>query len=57
MPLSQVFSYPAALIVNNKVSAGYSHRVTRTPVNGLYFGAWVQGPVGAQDIYYRFYEN
>jgi len=57
MPLLQVFNYPAALIVNNKVSAGYSHRVTRTPINGLYFGAWVQGPDGAQDIYYRFYEN
>lgn len=57
MPLLQVFNYPAALIVNSKVGAGYSHRVTRTPVNGLYFGAWVQGPVGHQDIYYRFYEN
>lgn len=57
LPLLQIFSYPAALIVNNKVGAGYSHRVTRTPVDGLYFGAWVQGPEGAQDIYYRFYEN
>jgi hypothetical protein len=57
MPLSQIFNYPAALIVNSKVSAGYSHRVTRTTVNGLYFGAWVQGPEGAQDIFYRFYED
>jgi hypothetical protein len=57
MPLAQVFNYPAALIVNNKVGAGYSHRVTRTPITGLYLGAWVQGPDGAQDIYYRFYEN
>jgi len=57
LPLLQLFSYPSALIVNNSVSPGYSHRVVRTPLDGLYFGAWVQGPDGAQDIYYRFYEN
>jgi hypothetical protein len=57
LPLSEIASYPAALIVNTSVSPGYSHRVTRTPVAGLYFGAWVQGPEGAQDIYYRFYRN
>jgi hypothetical protein len=49
--------YPSALIVNSKVSPGYSHRITRTPVDGLYFGAWVQGPDGAQDIHYRFYQD
>ena len=53
----EIGSYPAALIVNTSVSAGYSHRITATPVGGLYFGAWVQGPDGAQDIYYRFYED
>ena len=58
LPLLQFLGYPNALIVNNHVNAaGYSHRVTRTPVDDLYFGAWVQGPDGAQDIYYRFYEN
>lgn len=57
LPLLQLFSYPSALIVNDKVGAGYSHRVARTPVNGLYFGAWVQGPDGTQDIYYRFYKD
>ncbi|HEX6790353.1 MAG TPA: hypothetical protein VF247_03505 [Candidatus Krumholzibacteria bacterium] len=55
LALAQIGSYPAALIENTAVGDGYSHRVTRTPVNGLYFGAWVQGPDGAQDIYYRFY--
>ena len=57
LPMLQLFSYPAGLIVNDHVPAGYSHRLTRTPVDGLYFGAWVQGPDGAQDIYYRFYED
>lgn len=57
LPMTQLFSYPAGLIVNDHVPAGYSHRLTRTPVDGLYFGAWVQGPDGAQDIYYRFYED
>jgi hypothetical protein len=57
LPLPQIFSYPNGLIVNNHVGAGYSHHLTRTPVNDLYFGAWVNGPDGAQDIYYRFYEN
>jgi len=57
LPTLQYASYPAALIVNNHVSAGYSHRVTRTTESGLYLGAWVQGPEGAQDIYYRFYED
>jgi hypothetical protein len=57
LPLDQFNLYPAALIVNTKVPPGYSHRVTRTPVAGLYFGAWVQGPEGAQDIYYRFYQD
>jgi hypothetical protein len=57
LPLTQILSYPAPLIVNNHVGAGYSHRVIRTPVDNLYFGAWVQGPDGSQDIYYRFYEN
>ncbi|HET6350216.1 MAG TPA: hypothetical protein VFH88_14150 [Candidatus Krumholzibacteria bacterium] len=58
MPLQLIgYGYPAALIVNDSVSPGYSHRVTRTPVKDLYFGAWVQGPDGEQDIYYRFYQN
>jgi hypothetical protein len=54
---SELLSYPSALSQNAFVSPGYSHRVTRTPVAGLYFGAWVQGPEGAQEIYYRFYED
>ena len=57
LPLLQFLGYPGALIVNNHVGAGYSHRITRTPVDGLYLGAWVQGSDPTQDIYYRFYEN
>jgi hypothetical protein len=57
LPLAQFLSYPGGLILNNHVGAGYSHRVTRTPVDGLYLGAWVHGSDPTQDIYYRFYEN
>lgn len=57
LPLNEYFAYPSALIDNTKLPSGYSHRVARTPVDGLYFGAWVQGPEGSQDIYYRFYRD
>jgi len=57
LPLDQLGTYPTGLIENTRVSPGYSHRIARTPVDGLYFGAWVQGPDGAQDIYYRFYTD
>jgi hypothetical protein len=57
LPMLQIFGYPDALIVNHSVPPGYSHRITRTPIEGLYFSAWVQGPDGAQDIYYRFYND
>jgi hypothetical protein len=55
LPMNALGSYPAGVVLNSKVSPGYSHRITRTTVAGLYFAAWVQGPDGAQDIYYRFY--
>jgi hypothetical protein len=57
LPLAQFLAYPGGLIPNQHVGAGYSHRVTRTPLDGLYFGAWVHGSDPTQDIYYRFYED
>jgi hypothetical protein len=57
LPLSDLDGYPGALIENTSVSPGYSHRATRTPVAGLHFAAWVQGPEGAQDVHYRFYAD
>jgi hypothetical protein len=36
---------------------GYSHRVAATSTPGVYLGVWVQGPEGAQDIYYRFFRR
>ena len=57
LPLLEYYTYPSGVVGNAKLPAGYSHRVTRTPIDGLYLGAWVQGPDGAQDIYYRFYQD
>jgi len=57
IPLANLAAYPAGVETNAALPPGYSHRVVRTPVAGLYFGVWVQGPDGAQDVYYRFYQE
>jgi len=36
---------------------GYSHKVAATPTAGVYLAAWVQGPEGSQDVYYRFFQR
>lgn len=55
IPLADVALYPAARIENPLLPPSYSHHIAPTSVPGLYLGVWVQGPDGAQDIYYRFY--
>ena len=39
----------------DELPPGYSHRIAATTTPGIYLGVWVQGPEGAQDIYYRFF--
>ena len=34
---------------------GYSPRVAATPTDGVYLGAWVEGPTGEQDVRVRFF--
>lgn len=46
-------AYPAGIVENTSLPPGYSHRIAPTPVSGAYLGAWVQGPEGSQDVYYR----
>lgn len=50
-------TYPADAVVIRDLGAGYSHRVAATPTSGVYLGAWVVGPLGAEDVYYRFFER
>jgi len=56
-PLASLGQYPIGVIANASLPAGYSHRIAPTPVAGTYIGVWVQGPEGAQDIYYRFFDR
>jgi len=49
--------YPATVTEVIALPDGYSHRVAATPTAGVFLGAWVQGPEGAQDIHYRFFER
>jgi hypothetical protein len=55
LPLANAQQFPQGLAVNVSLGNGYSHRVAATPTPGVYLGVWVQGPEGAQDIYYRFF--
>jgi hypothetical protein len=55
--LANVDQYPSALVEVTALPPGYSHRIARTSTPGVYLGAWVQGPDGAQEIYYRFFER
>ena len=42
---------------NASLPAGYSHKVAATATPGVYLAAWVQGPEGSQDVYYRFFRR
>jgi hypothetical protein len=42
---------------NTSLPAGYSHKVAATSTPGVYLAAWVQGPEGSQDVYYRFFRR
>lgn len=57
LSLSQLAAYPLAATANGSLPEGYSHRIAPTTVPGLYIAVWVQGPEGAQDIYYRFFKR
>jgi hypothetical protein len=57
LPLANANAFPQGIAENTQVSPGYSHRIARTPTAGVYLGVWVQGPEGAQDIYYRFFRK
>ena len=57
LPLADVVQYPLGLIKNKKLRAGYSHRSAPTSTSGVFIGVWVEGPEGAQDIYYRFFRK
>lgn len=54
LPLARAAPFPADLLENTLLHAGYSHRLTATETVGEYLAAWVQGAEGAQDVYYRF---
>ena len=53
LPLADAARYPAGLVKNRLLPAGYSHRLAATPAPGEYLAAWVQGATGVEDIYYR----
>lgn len=57
IPLLEAGQYPAASAEVTILPDGYSHRVAATPEPGVYLGVWVQGPEGAQDVFYRFFER
>ncbi len=53
--LERASQFPQSLAENTLLPPGYSHRVAETATPGVYLGVWVQGPDGAQDLYYRFF--
>jgi len=57
LPLVDAGQYPLGLVKNKKLRAGYSHRSAPTSTPGVFIGVWVEGPEGAQDIYYRFFKK
>ena len=57
LPLVDAGQYPLGLVKNKKLRAGYSHRSAPTSTPGVFIGVWVEGPEGAQDIYYRFFRK
>jgi hypothetical protein len=57
IPTTLADLYPQAAAENPMLGPGYSHRIVATPTPRVYLGVWVQGPDGAQDIYYRFFRR
>lgn len=57
LPLASLKQYPQAVVEDTFLPAGYSHRLAPTSPARVYLGVWVQGPEGAQDIYYRFFQK
>lgn len=49
--------YPLGVIDNTSLPDGYSHRVAATPTSGVFLGVWVVGPVGTENVFYRFYRK
>jgi hypothetical protein len=47
--------YPEGVRERVELPDGYSHSIVPTSTPGVYLGVWVQGPEGAQDVYYRFF--
>ena len=56
-PLANLAQYPSGVVASAALPSGYSHRIAASPVTGTYIGVWVQGPEGAQDIYYRIFQR
>ena len=57
LPLANSERYPQGIVEDTVLPPGYSHRIVATSRPGVYLGVWVQGPEGAQDIYYRFFRK
>jgi hypothetical protein len=56
LPLGNAAAYPSGLLPRD-LPNGYSHKIAPTSTPGVYLAVWVQGPDGAQDIYYRFFRK
>ncbi len=54
LSLADADQYPARS-VEVVLPSGYSHRIAATSTDGIFLGAWVQGSVGVEDVYYRFF--
>ncbi|HXV14698.1 MAG TPA: hypothetical protein VEC56_10890, partial [Candidatus Krumholzibacteria bacterium] len=57
LSVSNVDQYPVGMDDVSLFPDGYSHRMAETPIGGLFLGAWVQGPDGEQEVFYRFFER
>jgi hypothetical protein len=57
LPLAKSDRYPQGIVEDTVLPPGYSHRIMATSRPGVYLGVWVQGPEGAQDIYYRLFRK
>lgn len=56
LPLTSIGT-SASPAANTELPEGYSHKVAATTTPGVYLAAWVQGPEGSQDVYYRFFRR
>ena len=57
LPLANATAYPAGVVENTALGAGYSHRAVQSPTPGVYLGVWVRGADDALDVMYRFYRR